>query len=229
MKSNGGSGKESTKILRRREYEELTRPLVGPLWRTAFRMTASRDVADDLVQDACLQAYIAFANYESGTNYKAWIFRILTNLCRDYLRRESRSPITDWRNEEINATVASNSENGGQPDMQLQQCELYADTIEALSCLPPGIRTVVCLSFFEGLTYQEIAVAEGIPIGTVRSRLSSGRNHLKGVLMAHAVSDDDRRPGRNARGASGNVTSSGNVTTVAPLMSSQNRRTELLK
>ena len=71
-------------------FESLTRPHIDALWRTAFRMTGHRDDADDLTQAACLKAYRSFPQFEPGSNYRAWIFRILTNLCLDHLRRQAR-------------------------------------------------------------------------------------------------------------------------------------------
>ena len=73
---------------REETFENLTQPHVDALWRTAFRMTGDRDAADDLTQEACLRAYRSFSRFKPGSNYRAWIFRILTNLCLDHLRRK---------------------------------------------------------------------------------------------------------------------------------------------
>jgi RNA polymerase sigma-70 factor (ECF subfamily) len=59
-------------------------------------MTGDSQTAEDLTQEACLKAYRAFGSYTEGTNYQAWIFRIMSNLCTDYLRRKSRAPFVDW-------------------------------------------------------------------------------------------------------------------------------------
>ena len=71
----------------------FTRPHVDALWRTAFRMTGDRDAADDLTQEACLKAFRSFSRFKPGSNYRAWIFRILTNLCLDHLRRGKAIPL----------------------------------------------------------------------------------------------------------------------------------------
>ena len=229
MKESSGD-KHNSNTSRRREFEQLTRRHIDSMWRTATRITGSRDAAADLVQDACLKAYVAFDQFEQGTNYKAWIFRILTNLCRDYLRREKLSPVTDWDYDKLDTTLAINTQETNRPDLQLQQGQFYTDAVDAMAALSPDVRLIVCLSILEGLTYQEIAIAANIPIGTVRSRLSSGRKRLKSLLKVHTEvtgevnsleSDLISHETRNSRHRE--------LRKKSPLMLPECRRTELQK
>lgn len=166
-------------------FEGLTQPHVDALWRTAFRMTGDRDAADDLTQEACLKAFRSFSRFKPGSNYRAWIFRILTNLCLDHLRREKRSLFlradVDRNVLESGATVRRDDD----PDVQLLRNEIRRAVFRAMNRLTPEIRVVVSLALLEGRTYQEIAEIVGCPVGTVRSRLSRGRQQLRHSLKGY--------------------------------------------
>lgn len=160
-------------------FESLTRPHVGALWRTAFRMCGDRSVADELTQEACLNAYRSFSRFQPGTNYRAWIFRILTNLCLDHARRLKRSPIVST---DLDANFLENGPSAPRaqgPDFQIVRTEVRTAVLQAMNRLKPEIRLVVSLALLEDHTYQEIAEIAGCPVGTVRSRLSRGRQKLK--------------------------------------------------
>ena len=166
-------------------FESLTQPHVDALWRTAFRMTGDRDAADDLTQEACLKAYRSFSRFKTGSNYRAWIFRILTNLCLDHLRREKRSPVvhSDVEMNVLESGVTMRPEHD--PDAQVLRREIRSAVRRAMSQLTPEIRLVVSLALLEGRTYREIAEIVGCPVGTVRSRLSRGRQQLRRTLQGH--------------------------------------------
>ena len=167
-------------------FESLTRPHVDALWRTAFRMTGHRDDADELIQEACLKAYRSFSHFEPGSNYRAWIFRILTNLCLDHLRRQARSSVVrsgvDRESLENGRAVPRDQD----PDVQVHRGEIRSAVLRAMSELTPEVRLVVALALLEDRTYKEIAEIVGCPVGTVRSRLSRGRQQLRRALRAHA-------------------------------------------
>ncbi len=173
---------------KRSGFEELTQPHVDALWRVAHRMTGDRDSADDLTQETCLRAFRAFDSFEHGTNYKAWIFRILTNLCADHLRRRARAPFRVVDAEtgvpEMIAPVHD------RPDSQLMRQDFRRDLAAALQALPPELRLVMSLSLLHELSYQEIAKIAECPIGTVRSRISRGRQALRQALAAHLPDAD---------------------------------------
>ena len=170
---------------REETFESLTQPHVDALWRTAFRMTGDHDAADDLIQETCLKAYRSFSRFKPGSNYRAWIFRILTNLCLDHLRREKRSPVV---RSDVDANVlesGATTRREHDPDIQVSRSEIRSAVLQAMSQLTPEIRLVVSLALLEGRTYQEIAEIVGCPVGTVRSRLSRGRQQLRRTLQSH--------------------------------------------
>ena len=167
---------------REETFESLTRPHVDAMWRTAFRMTGDHDDADELTQEACLNAYRSFSHFEPGSNFRAWIFRILTNLCLDHLRRQARSPVVrsdpDGKDLESAATVPRERD----PDVRAFRSEIRTEVLRAMSQLTPEIRLVVALALLEERSYKEIAEIVGCPVGTVRSRLSRGRRQLRRIL-----------------------------------------------
>lgn len=187
------------------DFEALTRPHVAGLWRVALRMTGDRDAADELTQEVCLRAYRGFDRFETGTNYRAWIFRIMTNLCSDVLRRRAREPFVAVG--ESDAPLEGLAPESDRPDEQLMRKGLREDLFQAVQNLSPEIRLVVSLALIKELSYQEIAEIAGCPLGTVRSRLSRGRQQLQQQLKDYGVKpvpalkavSDGQRPERTAR------------------------------
>jgi RNA polymerase sigma-70 factor (ECF subfamily) len=167
------------------EFEELARPHVDALYRTALRMTGEPGAAEDLVQDAFLKAWKNFHRFERGTNFKAWIFTILTNAYINDYRRRSRTPVvTDFAEVEPEGEVE-------RPHFSAKDVERLADRLgdaakRALDRLPPEHRLVFLLSTFEDLSYKEISSALAVPIGTVMSRLFRARAVLRRELADFA-------------------------------------------
>ena len=189
----------------RARFEVLTRPHIGALWRVALRMTGDRSTADELTQETCLRAFRAFDHFQEGTNYRAWVFRIMKNLCLDLLRRRARSPLVSVGEESDPALLLAPETEG--PHAQLIRKRFREDLDSSIKKLRPEIRLVVSLALLEGFTYQEIAEIAGCPIGTIRSRISRGRQQLQQDLKDYVPSStpnlrliagvpDSRRTGR---------------------------------
>lgn len=195
----------------RSEFEDMTQPHVDALWRVAHRMTRDRDLADDLTQEACLRAYRAFDQFELGTNYKAWIFRILTNLCADHLRRQTRTPFCVVDTEDGMPDLMAPMHE--LPDHQLMRKDFRRDLETALSALSPDLRLVMSLSLLQELSYSEIAMISDCPVGTVRSRISRGRQKLRELLADHLPD-----------GSFGFEPDDGRTTTVVPLTNARRHR-----
>lgn len=162
----------------RQAYEVLVRPYIGPLYRTALRMTGDGQAAEDLVQDTCLKAYCAFDRFEAGTNFKAWLFRILTNGYIDTCRKHARSPVI--ASDPIDRVWGD--PHGESPEVHILFKDFRSEAFRAMAELPPETRAVVSLSLADSFTYREIADMTGVPVGTVRSRLSRGREILRDRL-----------------------------------------------
>ena len=167
------------------EFEALLRPHLDALYRTALRMTGNEAAAEDLVQDAVLRAWRNLHRFESGTNFRAWIFTILTRAYINEYRRDSRAPaVMDFAEvepaapDEIPFLTAANVERLGD--------RVGDEAKRALQKVPPEMRLVFLLATIEDMSYKEIAEVAGIPIGTVMSRLFRARSLLREELAASA-------------------------------------------
>lgn len=168
---------------RREAFEKQAERVFPSVYGTALRLTRSREDAEDLAQEAIVRAYDAFERFD-GTNFKAWILRIVTNLYINRYRQRQRGPqLSSFEEETVLEPVA---DEGEVPDRQLFDSLVGAEVEEALKNVPEDFRTAVILSDIEGLSYQEIADATDVPIGTVRSRLARGRALLRKQLESFA-------------------------------------------
>lgn len=167
----------------REAFEKQAERVFPSVYGTALRLTRSKEDAEDLAQEAIVRAYDAFERFD-GTNFKAWILRIVTNLYINRYRQRQRAPqLSSIDDENILEPVA---DEGEVPDRQLFDELVGAEVEEALRNVPEDFRMAVILSDIEGLSYQEIADATDVPIGTVRSRLARGRALLRKQLESFA-------------------------------------------
>ena len=155
---------------------------VDSLYGTALRLTRRPADAEDLVQDTYLKAFRSAAQFQRGTNLKAWLFTILHNTFRNMLRHDGRSPI-DVDSEYVDQAPA-NAATEHSPEDLLTRATLDVDLQAALDALPDAFRQAVWLRDVEELTYAEIAEVLAVPIGTVMSRISRGRRALYERLQA---------------------------------------------
>lgn len=175
---------------RRQQFEELLQPILRPLYHTALSYLRDPQDAEDVVQDSIVRAYRAFDEFEPGTNFKAWVFRILTNLCINHHRRRENGPghvAYEDAEREAEATASARQSATVLPVAALLEQVLDEEVERAVAGLPPEFRTVVILSDVQDFSYQEIASVLGVPIGTVRSRLFRGRRLLREQLATYAV------------------------------------------
>ena len=177
-------------LTRRKEYEAEALPHMDALYRTALRMTKNESDAQDLVQEALIKAYRNWDKFESGSNCRAWLFKIMTNIFINDYRSKSRAPVSvnvdDIDDNYLYGQLAQfgPSEN---PERQLFAKIFDDDVKKAIEELPDDFRMVVVLSFLEGFSYQEIADIADLQLGTVKSRLHRGRKLLQKQLYDYAV------------------------------------------
>lgn len=156
------------------------------LYGTAVRLTRDGDAARDLVQDTYLKALRAQARFQPGTNLKAWLYTILHNTWRNRRRDRARARVA-FDSETVEAAADAGRPGvveRSTPETLLLGTVLDADLRAALDALPEAYREAVWLRDVEDLTYQEIADALTVPIGTVMSRISRGRKLLHAHLTA---------------------------------------------
>jgi RNA polymerase sigma-70 factor (ECF subfamily) len=158
-------------------FEELAMPLFDRLYNFAQWLTHDRQEAEDLVQETYTKALKGFGSYRQGTNFRAWMYRILRNTfltSRTGLQSTATMPLDlDGEGETIVPAVKETPESIllRRSDQQLVQ--------EALARLAVPYREILLLCEFEEMSYQEISATLGIPIGTVMSRLSRARRALR--------------------------------------------------
>ena len=170
------------------EFAREALSYVDSLYGTALRLTRRPADADDLVQDTYLKAFRSAAQFQRGTNLKAWLFTILHNTFRNMRRHDGRNPIeVDTEYVEQAPAYAPNEYS---PEELLTRATLDVDLQAALDGLPEAFRQAVWLRDVEELTYAEIADVLGVPIGTVMSRISRGRRALYERLQATSHAGD---------------------------------------
>ncbi|MCG9895928.1 MAG: sigma-70 family RNA polymerase sigma factor [Fimbriimonadaceae bacterium] len=167
----------------RERFERMVSPCFSSVYGTALRLTRNPDEAQDLTQEALVRAYEAFERFD-GRNFKAWILRILTNLYINRYRRLKRTGTAGSLDEENAIEPTAPVEEI--PDRQLFDRLLGAEVEEALAKVPDVFRIAVILSDLEGMSYDEVAEATEVPVGTVRSRIARGRAILRRELEAYA-------------------------------------------
>jgi RNA polymerase sigma-70 factor, ECF subfamily len=171
-------------------FEEEALGLADQVYRVARRLVGTREEAEDLVQDTYARAFRSWRTYTPGTNMRAWLLRILTNLNLDRGRRIQRSPDVQPLEEGdyylANRLVEASGEQALEQDRVVEQ--LSQDSIvSALSSLPHDFRDVVVLVDIGDFSYADAAQILDVPIGTVMSRLHRGRRLLKQQLADEAT------------------------------------------
>ena len=162
----------------RRRLKTLAVPLFDQLYNFAHWLTQERSEAEDLVQETYVKALRGFSGFQPGTNFRAWIFRILRN---SFLTSRTALKLTTPLDDDVVETVAS-----AQPTAETVLIEKGdRETVRnALSELPVPFREILLLCEVEEMSYEEIAQVLAIPIGTVMSRLHRARKALRVVLVA---------------------------------------------
>ena len=160
------------------EFAELAMPYMSALYSAALRMTRNPADAEDLVQETYLKALKGFVSFQQGTNFRAWMYRILRNTfltSRSGLKVKMTVPLD--REEDAIGRPSETPEAVllARADQQMVQ--------SALEHLPVPFREVIVLCDVEEMSYQEIAEIVGIPIGTVMSRLSRARKSMRELLV----------------------------------------------
>lgn len=176
-------------ILVGNEFQALAFVHVDSLYNTALRMTKNALDAEDLLQDVYLRAFRFFHRFEKGTNFKAWIFKILTNTYINQYRKKINKPYhVDLEKIKYNYDIKeATAQTSAQESERLDYETLFDDEIKnALQQIPDEFRVVVLLADVESFSYKEVAKIIGCPIGTVMSRLSRGRKQLQNYLREYA-------------------------------------------
>jgi len=174
------------------EFEATVLPLRDELQKAALRLTHSLESAEDLVQETLMHAYQGFARFKRGTNLKGWLMRIMLNLFISHYRHQQRAvPTVSLEGLSEGLELAEKNadlllDEAISPEEIVMAQVMDDEVAKALERLPDNFREIIILCDIEGLSYAEAAEGLGIPIGTVRSRLSRAREMLRRLLWDYA-------------------------------------------
>ena len=174
----------------RKSFDAQALPHMDALYRTALRMTKNTNDAEDLVQETYVKAYRFWEKFEPGSNARAWLFKIMTNVFINEYRSKSRTPVAvnvDELDDNFLYGQLATSAPADDPEKKLFAKIFDDDVKRAIENLPDDFRLVVVLSFIEGFSYQEIAEIADLQLGTVKSRLHRGRKLLQKELLDYAI------------------------------------------
>lgn len=175
---------------RRRLFQEQALPFMDQLYGAAMRMTRNPADAADLVQETFVKAFAAFAQFQQGTNLKAWLYRILTNTFINVYRKKQRDPyqgtideLEDWQMGGAESATSTGTRSAEAEAIDRMPASAVKD---ALQSIPEDFRLAVYFADVEGFSYQDIADIMKSPVGTVMSRLHRGRRLLRELLADYA-------------------------------------------
>jgi RNA polymerase sigma-70 factor (ECF subfamily) len=187
-----GARRAATEARNRVRFEEEALELSDQVYRVARRLTSSREEAEDLVQETYARAFRSWRSYTPGTNLRAWLLRIATNLNIDRGRRKQRAPDEQPLEEGdyfLYNKLEQANRDGNVDEERVVERLSQDDIVGALSAVPHDFRDVVVLVDIGDFTYQDAAQILDIPIGTVMSRLHRGRRILKRELADRAMGE----------------------------------------
>lgn len=172
-------------------FEEEALELADQVYRVARRMVGTREEAEELVQDTYARAFRGWRSFTPGTNMRAWLLRILTNLNTDRGRKIQRTPDQQPLEESdyylANRLAAAEGEHALEQDQVVERLS-QGGVVHALADLPHDFRDVVVLVDLGEFSYADAAQILDVPIGTVMSRLHRGRRILKQTLAEETLS-----------------------------------------
>jgi RNA polymerase sigma-70 factor (ECF subfamily) len=179
----------------RNAFRVLVERYQARAYRLALRILRDEDAARDAVQDAFVKAYNNLGKFEQRSAFFTWLYRLVKNQCLDMLRRDRSDRVVDWEEGSLAEAEASADATpevdsvSFAPATELQRKQLREHIDAAIAKLPESARETLILREVEGLSYQEIAEAQGIPKGTVMSRLFYARKQMQKLLIESGAVD----------------------------------------
>lgn len=166
-------------------FEGLVKEYEKNVYNLALRMTGDPEDAADMAQDAFIKAYSSLSSFRGDSKFSVWLFRIVSNLCLDFLRSRKRRPtvslsVENDEGEDMEFEIADESQS---PETLLEQKLTREAVRRGLDSLPPEQRQILLLREIQGLSYEEIAQVLELESGTVKSRIFRARKRLSAFLL----------------------------------------------
>ena len=166
-------------------FEQLVLSNQNKVYALALRLCGDREEAADLAQEAFVKAWQGLASFQGESSFATWVYRLTTNVCIDHLRKQKRreevAPAVSLDDEEAGWAEPVDREND--PQLLLERSERGKALARGLEKLPDWQRRALVLRELSGLSYQEIAQALDIDLGTVKSRIARARLNLREILL----------------------------------------------
>jgi len=158
-----------------------------PIYALAYRVIGREEEARDVAQETFLRAYRALGGFKGQAKFSSWLYRITLNLCRDWIRRERRTPVSQAPEGIDIIELAGETEPSESIEDLVSRRELGRAVAKAMAMLPEEQRTAIILKEYHGLTFQEIADMLECPLSTVKTRLYQGLTVLRKQLQERGV------------------------------------------
>lgn len=162
-------------------FEQLISAHENKMYAVALRMCGNREDAQDCLQEAMLRVYRAMAGFKGQSSFSTWVYRITMNSCLDELRRRKSRTATS-----LDAMLENGfapSDEGDTPEQSSLRSEQRRALEQAIAKLPEDMRAAIVLRDIQGCSYDEIAEALNANVGTIKSRISRGREKLRATLL----------------------------------------------
>ena len=153
-----------------------------PIYALAYRVIGREEDARDVCQEAFLRAFRALPGFKGQAKFSSWLYRITLNLCRDWMRRQKRTPVSQMPEDTDAIELASQAGPVESIEDLVARRQLSAAVEDAMALLPDEQRTAIILKEYHGMTFQEIADLQGCPLSTVKTRLYQGLSVLRRQL-----------------------------------------------
>lgn len=185
-------------------FETLVLEYEKNVYNIALRMTGNSEDAADMTQEAFIKAYNSLQSFRGDSKFSVWLYRIVSNVCLDFLRSKNRRPtvslsVEDDDGEDTQLDVADESQS---PELLLDRKLTRESVRRGLDSLPPDYRQILLLREIQGLRYDEIAQALGLEVGTVKSRIFRARKRLCNFLIDDGNISDFSSSGKMKGGES---------------------------
>ena len=182
-------------------YNQLVLRWERPIYALAYRTIGREEEARDVAQETFLRAFRALGGFKGQAKFSSWLYRITLNLCRDWIRKERRTPVSPAPEGVDLIELAGEASPSDSIEELVARKQLSAAVAKAMAFLPEDQRTAVILKEYHGLTFQEIADMLDCPLSTVKTRLYQGLTVLRRHLRQEAVAPTHAPAVRHLDGA----------------------------
>jgi len=169
-------------------FNELILRWERPIYALAYRTIGREEDARDVCQETFLRAFRALPGFRGQSKFSSWLYRIALNLCRDWMRRERRTPVVQAPEDMDLLELAAAAEPSESIEDLVARKDLMRGVERVMAGLPEEQRTAIILKEYHGLTFQEIAELVGCPLSTVKTRLYQGL-----VVLRRELAKNDKK------------------------------------